>query len=143
MGKPARDELVKRIKTMEKQIAAASAGASSIKPEYDFKTFTEQSPNMIFINKGGRVVYANKRCIEVMGYSREDFYAPDFDFMALIAPESVDLIRSNFKRHMSGENIEPYEYALLNKKGEKIAAIITSKLIDYADEKRSEERRVG
>jgi PAS domain S-box-containing protein len=90
---------------------------------------------MIFINKGGRVVYANKRCSEVMGYSREEFYAPDFDFMSLISPESVDLIRSNYKRHMSGKDIEPYEYVLLNKKGEKIAAIITTKLIDYADGK--------
>ena len=120
MGKPARDELVKRIKTLENQIAAESAGASSIKPEYGFKTFAEQSPNKIFINKGGGVVYANKRCIEVMGYSREDFYAPDFDFMALIAPESVDLIQSNLKRHMAGEDVAPYEYSLINKKGKKL-----------------------
>jgi PAS domain S-box-containing protein len=70
-----------------------------------------------------------------MGYSREEFYAPNFDFMSLIAPESVDLIRSSFKRHMAGEDIEPYEYALLNKKGERIEAIITTKLIDYADGK--------
>jgi PAS domain S-box-containing protein len=135
MGKPARDELVKRIKTLEKHITAASAGAPSKKPEYGFKTFTEQSPNMIFINKGGRVVYANKRCIEVMGYKREEFYAPDFDFMALIAPESVALIRSNLKRHMAGEDVAPYEYSLLDKKGNKIEAIITTKLIDYVDGK--------
>ena len=135
MGKPTRDELLKRIKTLEKQIAAPPAGTPSIKPEYGFKTFTEQSPNMIFINKGGRVVYANKRCIEVMGYSWEEFYAPDFDFMALIAPESVDLIRSNLKRHMAGEDVEPYEYSLINKKGEKIEAIITTKLINYENGK--------
>ena len=135
MGKPARDELVKRIRALENQIAAASAGAPSKKPEYGFKAFTEQSPNMIFINKEGRVVYANKRCIEVMGYSREDFYAPDFDFMAMIAPESVDLIQSNLKRHMAGEDVEPYEYSLINKKGGKIEAIITTKLIDYENGK--------
>jgi PAS domain S-box-containing protein len=135
MGKPARDELIKRIKTLEKQIAAGSAGGSSIKPEYGFRTFTEQSPNMIFVNKGGRVLYINKRCIEVMGYSRKEFYAPDFDFMTLIAPESVDLIRSSLKRHMAGEDIEPYEYSLINKKGEKIEAIITTKLIHFEDGK--------
>jgi PAS domain S-box-containing protein len=66
-----------------------------------------------------------------MGYSREEFYASDFDFMALIAAESVDLIRSNFKRHMTGEDVEPYEYSLLNKQGERIEAIITTKLINY------------
>jgi hypothetical protein len=52
MGKPVRDELVKRIKTMGKPIAVGSDRASSSKPEYGFQTFTEQSPNMIFINKG-------------------------------------------------------------------------------------------
>ena len=135
MGKPTRDELLKRIKTLEEQIAAGSAGTSSIKPEYGFKIFAEQSPNMIFLNQGGRVVYANKRCSEIMGYNRKELYAPDFDFMSLIAPESVDLIRSSLKRHLAGEDVAPYEYALINKKGEKIEAIITTKLINYDDGK--------
>jgi PAS domain S-box-containing protein len=135
MGTPPRDELAKRMKTLKKKIAAGSSSASSKKPEYGFKAFAEQSPNMIFVNKGGRVVYANKRCIEIMGYSREEFYAPDFDFMTLIAPESVDLIRSSYKQHKAGEDIDPYEYALINKKGEKIEAIVTTRLIDYGNEK--------
>jgi len=135
MEKPTRDESVTRKKTMKKKIAAQSEGLSSITPDHDFQTFTEQSPNMIFINKGGQIVYVNKRCIEVMGYRREEFYAPDFDFITLIAPESVALIRSNFKRHMTGDDIEPYEYSLLNKKGKKIEAIITTKLINYEDGK--------
>jgi len=135
MGKPTRDDLVKRIKKLEKQITSGSAGATPIKPVYGFQTFTEQSPNMIFINKGGSVVYANKKCIEIMGYNWNELYAPDFDFMSLIAPESVDLIRSSLKRHLAGEDIAPYEYALINRKGEKIEAIITTKLIDYDDGK--------
>ncbi len=131
MEKQTRDDLVKRIKKLERQIAAGSDEASSLTAGRVFHVFTEQSPNMIFINKGGRVAYVNKRCVEVMGCSRKDFYAPDFDFMDLIAPESVDLIRANFKRHMAGEDVEPYEYSLLNKRGEKIDAIITTKLIEY------------
>ena len=51
--------------------------------------------------------------------------------MSLIAPESVELIRSNLKRHLAGEDIEPYEYSLLNKTGEKIEAIITTRLIKF------------
>ena len=135
MAKPTRGKSVTRKKTMKKKVAPHSDGASSIATAYDFHTFTEQSPNMIFINKGGQVVYVNKRCSDVMGYSREEFYAPDFDFLVLIAPESINLIRANFKRHMTGEDIEPYEYSLLNKKGEKIEAIITTKLIDYENGK--------
>jgi PAS domain S-box-containing protein len=135
MAKPTRDESVTRKKTTKKKAAPLSDGASAISPDHAFQTVTEQSPNMIFINKGGQIVYVNKRCIEVMGYSREEFYAPDFDFMTLIAPESVALIRSNFKRHMAVEDIEPYEYSLINKSEEKIEAIITTKLINYGSEK--------
>ena len=34
--------------------------------EEKFRTLAEQSPNMIFINKGGRVVYVNKHAEELM-----------------------------------------------------------------------------
>ena len=99
--------------------------------EEKFRTLAEQSPNMIFINQKGRVVYANEKSAEVLGYTREEFYAPDFDFRILIAPESLEKVKSAFARHMKGEDIEPYDYALLTKDGKKIEVIITSKLIDY------------
>ncbi len=102
--------------------------------DFKFKVFTEQSPNMIFINKGGRVVYVNKKCEEVMGYSKKEFLAPHFDFMSIVAPESVEPVRQYFKRHMQQEEVEPYEYALVNKAGKKIDAIMTSKLIEYQGE---------
>jgi PAS domain S-box-containing protein len=41
--------------------------------EEKFRNLAEQSPNMIFINKKGRVVYTNKRCEEVTGYTRNEF----------------------------------------------------------------------
>jgi PAS domain S-box-containing protein len=102
--------------------------------EEKFRSLAEQSPNMIFINKKGRIVYANKKCEEVMGYTREEFYSPDFDFMTMMAPESVDLTRENFARHMRGEEVEPYDYCLVNKTGERIEAINSSKLITYEGE---------
>ena len=105
-----------------------------MKSDARFKTFTEQSPNMIFINKGRRIVYVNKKCEKLMGYSKEEFLSSDFDFMSLVAPESVGLAMKNFRLHMSGQDLAPYEYALVNKDGEKIDAIITSKLIDYDGE---------
>ncbi len=103
--------------------------------EEKFRTLAEESPNMIFINQGGRVVYANRMCEEVMGYSREEFYSPGFDFLSLIAPESRDLVVENFQRHMRGEEVPPYEYTLLTKDGRRIIAIHTTKLIEYGGEK--------
>ena len=102
--------------------------------EEKFRSLAEQSPNMIFINKEGRVIYANKRCEEVMGYTREQLYSPDFDFLTMIAPESLDVIRENYARHLRGEEVEPYDYCLINKQGERIEAINASKLIHYEGE---------
>jgi PAS domain S-box-containing protein len=103
--------------------------------EQKFKTFAEQSPNMIFINKRGRVVYANKKCTKIMGYKREEFYSPKFDFLSLIAPEYLDMIKKHFAKHMKGKEVPSYEYALVTKKGERIDTIIATKLIDYEGEK--------
>ena len=102
--------------------------------EEKFRSLAEQSPNMIFINRKGRIIYANKKCEEVMGYKREEFYSPDFDFLSLIAPESVDSIKDNFTRHLRGEEVQPYDYSLINKQGKRIDAINASKLVHYEGE---------
>lgn len=101
--------------------------------EEKFRILAEQSPNMIFINKMGRIVYVNPLCEEKMGYTLEEFYSPDFNFMVLISPDSRELIRMNFEQHMTGHNIPPYQYALITKEGERIEAIITTKLIQYEE----------
>lgn len=97
-----------------------------------FRDLAEQSPNMIFINRGGNVLYTNKMSAEQMGYTREEFYAPDFNFMSIIAPESLETIRSNYAKHLKGEEVAPYEYALLRKDGSRLDAIISTKLISYS-----------
>jgi len=99
--------------------------------EEKFRTVAEQSPNMIFINKHGKIVYVNPTCEEMMEYNKEEFYSPDFDFLSLIAPESVETVRSSFKRHNAGQEVAPYEYSLINKKSNRIEVIITTKLINF------------
>ncbi|HTW92397.1 MAG TPA: PAS domain S-box protein [bacterium] len=99
--------------------------------EEKFRIVAEQSPNMIFINRQGRVAYVNQKGADVMGYTREEFYAPGFDFTGLIAPESVAQVRKVYARHASGEDVGPYEHTLVTKEGQRIESIITTKLIDY------------
>jgi PAS domain S-box-containing protein len=99
--------------------------------EEKFRMVSEQSPNMIFINKGGKVVYVNKKCEELMGYKKDEFYAPEFDFLTLIAPESIETVKSSFKKHSDGQEVAPYEYSLINESGHKIEVIITTKLINF------------
>ena len=134
MAKPTPDELAKLNKARERQPTSRNIDSSAHKKGMAFQIITEQSPNMIFINSGGRVVYVNKRCTDEMGYSKAEICSPDFDFMTLIAPESVERVRSNFAKHMQGQEVNPYEYSLITKKGDGIAAIITTKLIRYHGE---------
>jgi len=103
--------------------------------EGKFRNLAEQSPNMIFINKQGRVVYANEKCEEITGYGREEIYSPEFDFLRLIAPESKEKIKTNFGNHMEGKEVPPLENTLLTKKGKRIEAILATKLINYGGEK--------
>jgi len=102
--------------------------------EEKFRMVSEQSPNMVFINKQGRVVYANKKCEEIMGYTREEFYSPGFDFLTIISQESKDLIKTNFCTHLKGEEVSPVEYTLVTKDGKRIEAILTTRLIKYEGE---------
>jgi len=102
--------------------------------EEKFRNLSDYSPNMIFINKKGRVVYANEKCEQIMEYTRKELYAPDFDFMRLIAPEYMDLVRENFAKHMKGKDIAPYEYALITRDGRRLDTILTTRLIKYEGE---------
>jgi PAS domain S-box-containing protein/putative nucleotidyltransferase with HDIG domain len=103
--------------------------------EEKFRTLADQSPNMIFINQKGKVIYANPKCEQSTGYTREEVYAADFDFFSLVAPECHTFIRASFAKHMQGEDVPPYEYTLITKEGKKIEVILSSKLIDYKGER--------
>jgi PAS domain S-box-containing protein len=115
----------------ERVIAARALRES----EEKFKNLTEQSPNMIIIHRGGKVVYANRKCEEIMGYTRDEFYADDFKFLDLVAPDYADLIMKNYRRHLRGMEVEPFEYTLITKAGKRIEVILTTKLVNYDGEK--------
>jgi PAS domain S-box-containing protein len=100
-----------------------------------FRIMAEKSPNMIFVNKGGRVIYANEKCEEIMGYSKEEFYSPDFYFLSIIAPESQEMVKDNFLKHMKGDEVPPSTYSLITKDGRKIDVINSTSLISLDNEK--------
>ncbi len=118
-------ELEQAKATLEQEIAERAAA------EEKFRNLAEQSPDMIFIIKEGKFAYVNQRCEEILGYRKQEFYAPDFDYLTTIAPESRLLKEANFRKHMNGQDVLPVEYALLTRTGTKVSAITTTKLIDY------------
>ena len=102
--------------------------------EEKFRSVAEESPNMIYINKGGKVVYVNQRCVDMMGYCREEFYDPGFSFLSLIAPEYVPLVLENLAKHKSGQEISAYEYVLFTKDHKRIVGLHTTRLMNYESE---------
>lgn len=123
------EEEIKQLR--EKEALRKEAGLS----EEKFRILAEESPNMIFINKEGRIVYANKKCVEVMGYTIEEFYNPEFSFLNLIGQEYVDLVRETYSKRFSEGAKSSYEYALITKNGKRLDAIITASVIDYENGK--------
>ena len=99
--------------------------------EEQFRNLAEESPNMIFINQNGKIVFANNKCSEIMGYSRKELLSSSFDFRRLIAPDSLALIQDTIKEHLSGKDIPPYECSLKTKGDKYIQTIINTKLINY------------
>jgi len=100
-----------------------------------FRNLAEQSPNMIFINVNGRVVYANRRCEELTGFTREEFLSPSFDFIRLTAPEYRPLVAEKFALHTKGQDVPPYEYAIVARDGRRLDTILSTKLIHYRGER--------
>jgi two-component system, cell cycle sensor histidine kinase and response regulator CckA len=103
--------------------------------EEQFRSLAEQSPNMIFINCKGRVMFANKRCEDIMGYTKEEFYSPDFNFMNIIALEYRGIAEKNFQRHNTGADVPSLDFALSTKSGKRLETILATQLINYNKEK--------
>ena len=103
--------------------------------ERTFSTLAEELPNMIFINKMGTIVYANRKCEEIMGYTKKELYDPNFNFLTLVAPEQVELVKNSFDQHAKNMDVSPYEYTLRTKDNKKLEGILTTKLITFEGER--------
>ena len=102
--------------------------------EEKFRGIAEFCPNMIFINLKGKVVYVNNKCTEVLGYSKEEFLSPTFDFMSLVAPQDRGRIQQIYSQRVNGGEMSSYEYKLVKKNGESLDAINSAGIIRFSGE---------
>ncbi len=102
-----------------------------VESEQKFRNLAEQSPNMIFIFQNGKIVYANNECERILGYTKEQFYSPDFNFNNLIAPEYKKFAQKNFCNNLNGMGFEPYFVQEISKDGRRIDVAINTNIIEY------------
>jgi PAS domain S-box-containing protein len=103
--------------------------------EEQFRHLAEESPNIIFIICNGKIVYTNQKTEELIGYTKEELYSSDFNFLSIVSPEFTDLAKANLKKQLAGENFPADEYNLVTKNETIINTIIATKLINYKNEK--------
>ncbi|MGA2624838.1 MAG: PAS domain S-box protein [Bacteroidota bacterium] len=123
------------IEFIQQEAERKRAEKSLKESEEKFRTLADQSPNMIFIYKNGRIVYANARCEEIMGYTKEEAYSPGFDPLTLFAPEYREKVAGNILERLAGRESLPYDCAIVTKEGKRVEAILSPKLITYENGK--------
>ncbi len=107
------------------------AEAALMHSEEQFGILAETWPNMIVIVQDGKVVYLNQETVRVTGYSKEEFFAPDFDYSKLISPEFLPNFTVKFEKLLKGLDLEPFEFTLISKSGALVDAIWSIRPITF------------
>jgi PAS domain S-box-containing protein len=122
--------------------------------EKKFRTLAETAAMAIFIHQGGNFLYANPAAEIIGGYSVSEYLA--LNFMSLVHPDYVDLVRTRARERLGGRGGVPpqYEFKILRKNGEERWVLMTGgitefegkpsvigTLIDITERKKAEEER--
>lgn len=88
--------------------------------ERKFRNFVEQSLVGLYVAQDGKLVYANPKTAELLGYDNPDDLLGT-PLAALTAPEDLDLLLENHRRRLSGEvRSVRYTYRALRRDGKRV-----------------------
>jgi PAS domain S-box-containing protein len=93
--------------------------------EERFRFIAEYAPDLIFIKTNGRIIFANKQCIEITGYTQEEFCNPEFDFFGLIIHKEQEMIREKLRVLSTGQPVDPFECNLIHRNGNPIQILLS------------------
>jgi PAS domain S-box-containing protein len=102
------------------------AEAALLESEEKYQQLVDRLPEMIFeIDQNGRVIFANLRAIEILGYSKAEL-ENDFDANRFVAVEDVERSRENMKLMFTGGLRQSNEYVFVRKDGSRFPVLLTS-----------------
>ncbi|NWG04377.1 MAG: PAS domain S-box protein [Syntrophaceae bacterium] len=101
--------------------------------EDKYRALVERSLQGILIVQDFRIVYANERCGEIIGYTVEELLSLSTEkVIALVHPEDQALVWGRFKDRLEGKDVPPhYEYRGIGKDGSTRWLEMFSSLIEY------------
>ncbi|HSL87941.1 MAG TPA: PAS domain S-box protein [Ignavibacteriaceae bacterium] len=106
------------------------ADAALAQSEEQYRTLVDSMQDGVFLIQDAKLNFVNKAFADIVGYSIEELL--DIEFTKLVAPEDQDLVLTNYKRRLAGENIPTsYEWRMLHKDGSRVFVNMSVRLINY------------
>ncbi len=101
-----REELIEELAKAQQRVSELEeslAHEKTEKAEQDvFRDFVEQSFIGVYMIRGEKILYANKKMAEIFGYSREEMMST-VTVSDLVAAENRALVTENIRRRLTGE----------------------------------------
>jgi len=89
-------------------------------------------PALVFIHKGGNLLYVNRACDEALGYSRGEIL--NMPFWEIVHPEHREMVKERALKRLKGEMVpERYEMKVLCKGGVEKWFDMWVKLVELKD----------
>jgi PAS domain S-box-containing protein len=102
--------------------------------EERYRTLVEESFDGVIVDDGHRIIFANSRAAEMVGFDRDDLVG--LDFRVLTHPNFQSLLQKrSMLRHETVDMPSKYEVKLLRRNGEAFDAEINSRAIEIEGEK--------
>ncbi len=104
-----------------------------LQSEEKYKLVVEESPNIMFIQKDGKILFANKQFIEMSGFTMDEL--KEISIFDLVSPEDKLIARERADKRLSGKNVpDEYEVKAINKNGITRYFILHLSLTEYNGE---------
>jgi len=101
--------------------------------EEKYRTLVEETFDGLFVQKGAKIVFANSRMYEMLGYDEGELEG--MDHWLVYHPDYQGLTRSRAQARMRGESVPSrYEVKLQRKDGASFDGEINAKVIKFGDE---------
>ncbi|UCF08883.1 MAG: PAS domain S-box protein [Thermoplasmata archaeon] len=98
--------------------------------EEKYSALVENSKDGIVIIQDRVLIFTNRACTEMVGYTPEEMIGTDF--MEWVAPESLELVGERYAHRMAGKDVPGvYEIALIRKDGTTLPVEVSATLVDY------------
>jgi len=100
-----------------------------------YQALIEGSNDGIVIYQGGSFVFVNERCLDILGYERDEFIG--MEFSDIVVPEDQDLVQRHYEQRICGDDEsipDQYEVQVLTKDGERRVSEVSAARIHYEDE---------